>query len=70
MWKQYRAQKEFEEKLEAMRLETVISNELKKALERQNQSEYEAIMREMAKFGGEPDGDWIVYCDATGVHWR
>jgi hypothetical protein len=51
-----------------MRLENVISNELKKALERQ--SEYEAIMREMAKFGGEPNGGWIVYCDATGVHWR
>jgi len=70
MWKQYKAQKEFEKKLEAMRLETVISNELKKTLERQNQSEYEAIMREMAKFGGEPEGDWIVYCDATGVYWR
>jgi len=70
MWKQYKAQKEFEKKLEAMRLETVISNELKKALERQNQSEYEAIMREMAKFGGEPEGDWIVYCDATGIYWR
>jgi len=70
MWKQYKAQKEFEKKLEAMRLETVISNELKKTLERQNQSEYEAIMREMAKFGGEPDDNWIVYCDATGVYWR
>jgi len=70
MWKQYRTQKEFEKKLEAMRLETVISNELKKTLERQNQSEYEAIMREMAKFGGEPDDNWIVYCDATGVYWR
>jgi len=70
MWKQYKAQKEFEKKLESMRLETVISNELKKTLERQNQSEYEAIMREMAKFGGEPEGDWIVYCDATGVYWR
>jgi hypothetical protein len=70
MWKQYKAQKEFEKKLEAMRLETVISNELKKTLERQNQSEYEAIMREMAKFGGEPEGDWIVYCDATGIYWR
>jgi len=53
-----------------MRLETVISNELKKTLERQNQSEYEAIMREMAKFGGEPDDNWIVYCDATGIYWR
>jgi len=70
MWKQYKAQKEFEKKLESMRLETVISNELKKTLERQNQSEYEAIMREMAKFGGEPEGDWIVYCDATGIYWR
>jgi hypothetical protein len=70
MWKQYKAQKEFEKKLEAMRLETVISNELKKTLERQNQSEYEAIMREMAKFGGEPDDNWIVYCDATGIYWR
>jgi hypothetical protein len=70
MWKQYKAQKEFEKKLEAMRLETVISNELKKTLERQSQSEYEAIMREMAKFGGEPDDNWIVCCDATGVYWR
>jgi len=70
MWKQYKAQKEFEKKLEAMRLETVISNELKKTLERQNQSEYESIMREMAKFGGEPDDNWIVYCDATGIYWR
>jgi hypothetical protein len=70
MWKQYKAQKEFEKKLESMRLETVISNELKKALERQSQSEYEAIMREMAKFGGEPDDNWIVYCDATGIYRR
>jgi len=39
----------------------VISDELRKILEEQSQRENETIMKEMAKFGGEPP-------DADGLH--
>jgi len=51
-------------------LEEILSRELKKVLEEQGLKTQEEIMKEMQKFGGEPGGEWIVYCDATGVHWR
>ena len=53
-----------------MRLEEALSKELREVLEKQGLREQEEILLEMQKFGGEPEGDWVIYCDATGVHWR
>ena len=69
-WKKYRAQKDFDERLGAVMLEEILSRELKKVLEEQGLKAQEEIMKEMQKFGGEPSGEWVVYCDATGIHWR
>ncbi len=69
-WKKYREQKEYEARLEALKLEQVISRELREILEEQEQRESEAILKEMAKFGGEPSGSWLLYYDASGLHRR
>lgn len=51
-----------------MKVQDVLSNELREILGKQSQKENEAIMREMAKFGGEPSEEWLFSYDADGLY--